>query len=531
MANLYSYEPERNLNKRIKIDLQNIPETQKVFFHEIKDDTNNQQSECIENILNILNYTERSVNLITGEAGTGKSYILPLIIKRFKYQASYIAFSNALINKMGKYPNTFVQTDATFFMDLFNLNFFTNKNFWFDKEKKEIDIKNKILKIKSCKYKLLIIDEVFLLPFHEILAFYMLSKHLNIHIIFIGDPFQLGPIVRTVRQKVNLFDLLKENVTKHYHLEENMRQLGDKKFHEKIMGFKKLLLNHKCPTKITFEMKFYLFEKFITKFGSKTDYKALFLSSFHRQNLQRVEQMSLNTQGVKMPFRDENNNFLMVGDRLESEKKSLSLKFPGYVWLCEGLNYFYRDKSYILKKFDNEVVTLQDDQGVIKEITPVPISRSFLHEEHLTVLRERKEKIYQFPLQHNIVTLHKLQGSTIETNVAELNIDTDSANGLYVGLSRFTSEKQINKFYTENLTDLVFTKKMNDEYFYKNVCSADFNEKFFDGKNFDILIDVNKFEKSSNKVKIKRSFYEKYSTKTNEIAFLDLFLKSLWKEY
>ena len=99
-------------------------------------------------------------------------------------------------------------------------------------------------------------------------------------------------------------------------------------------------------------------------------------------------------------------------------------------------------------------------------------------------------------------TYYFIQGLTFSTQNVCLDIDSETANSLYVGISRVTQLKQIVEIESKELLNMLYTEYKNDKYFYKLYKpSSDLIDhlKYFSGNRFYKFDDSNlKFREVSN---------------------------------
>jgi hypothetical protein len=163
------------------------------------------------------------------------------------------------------------------------------------------------------------------------------------------------------------------------------------------------------------------------------------------------------------------------------EENVAAHKFHHFLLLIRCACYLYTDTSSLEKRIvkfigskPNVTIMVRDMSSKrFIELSRTPINESFVHPDQIVLLKQLSEGsgLYQFPLKFYALTYHVAQGLTISVDALELNIDGQTLNSIYVGLTRIQSEEQLRKIHSFELLNFMLTDYFNDEYYYK-ICSA-----------------------------------------------------------
>lgn len=528
---LQSYVKDKELINEIKKDYKyyfdhvwiNNPIKIKIILNSLNEDQKNAYFGIFKNLSN----DAGSISCVDAGPGTGKTFLTACILMSYVKSSSYIVYTNKLSDIMsGVYYDGVSQTCCKFLMNLLKSNYIKIKNLWNVKEKTLIE-KCEEIEILAKEHKpfhsLYIMDENSVVSPFFIYFMYCLYHYHKIHLLFIGDRYQQIPINNTRYHNTTNFELL-EIVSQIFKLNINIRQNEDVYFVNIINNFLNYIKT-KVTMTMTFDIKYYFYDLLQDKFNTKEDFKSLYFAQYHinlKDRLLRYEQYLdyNNIHYVKSYITFKNKNFSIKNDELK--------KFRPYIILNIGSKYIYSPNSNIA-----EIVTLKEiNKNYIKVycekmkrlimVRKISLNTYFVSDQLIAKLTQLKlSSAYQYPLKELIYTYHAAQGLTISNLNIELNMDCRKINSFYVGITRICKLDQLIKIHTKDLLSLAYTKKQNDEYFYKinkypeNISML----KFKDCRN------INNFENSKSNVKIKKIHYKinkKISNDTELMKYLKL---------
>lgn len=145
------------------------------------------QQKALDTLLEFLHNGSAKVALLQGKPGTGKTFVLKELLKKYKYRAVCTAPTNKATKVLADMlTSDSYKPDCCTIFKLLNLTMSS------DGEVKELKIPNKEVDIS--RFSLVIIDEAFMInsQLKEVLDD-VLDKQ-NIKLLFIGDEYQLPPI-------------------------------------------------------------------------------------------------------------------------------------------------------------------------------------------------------------------------------------------------------------------------------------------------------------------------------------------------
>lgn len=145
------------------------------------------QQVALDTLLEFLHNSKAKVALLQGKPGTGKTFVLKELLKRYKYRAVCTAPTNKATKVLADMltSNTYKPDCCTIFK-LLNLTMSS------DGEVKELKIPNKEVDIS--RFSLVIIDEAFMINSQLKAVLDEVIDNQNIKLLFIGDEYQLPPI-------------------------------------------------------------------------------------------------------------------------------------------------------------------------------------------------------------------------------------------------------------------------------------------------------------------------------------------------
>lgn len=430
-----------------------------------------------------------SASCIDASPGTGKTFLIALLLLSFKHPIHYLVYTKKLVKQMSMlHHDGKTETCCKFLMHVLDINYFKAKNIWtccvnstyltLEEKCKEVLCYIKNIDKSKVYCNVYILDEDSVISPWFIFFLYMFAKYMNVHVLFIGDKYQQSSINKTIYHNAcnfTLINALSQNNT--YFLTNRVRQNDDaayKTILETITNIFKENDNNK-ERLMTFDIKFKLYMLLKDHFFIKENFSATFISQYHRNIKNRLLRYkkyleNKNMSFSKMPFCQKRKNiFKAIDQKLSNDK------FMPYLLLVLDTKYIYCPNNgetvytTILRKITTSylICDILELQRTVK-IQRVLIQPTFMAEEHISWLHEHIHgAIYQFPLKYNVSTYHAAQGLTLTIKQIELDLDASTLNSFYVGLTRVTQQKQIGRIHTTELINFVFTEKQNDEFFYR----------------------------------------------------------------
>ena len=464
------------------------------------------QKNAFLDISNNLSNANGSISSIDAGPGTGKTFLTACLLMSYKNVSTYMVYTNKLSELMnGIFFDGVSTTCCKFLMRVLKVNYLVVKYMWNLKDCKTLEEKCQELEIlaKSCKplSKLYIVDENSVMSPFFIYFMYCLYKYHKIHLIFIGDQYQQLPINSTKYHRESNFEILKI-VSNVYKLNINIRQHKDVYFINILQTFLQQFTNL-TDKKMTFHIKFIIYEKLFSKFHTADNFEAMFFAQHHLVLKNRLLKYEKHLLNAHVPFtrayiRCKKNDGIVNDENIR--------KFRSYIILVIGTIYIYSPNTLI----SNPVMLKEIQSKHLKVfcittqrflyIKRVPVNIHFISEQLLSELNQKYSSCVQFPLRELVSTYHAAQGLTIANDKIELDLDCQYISSFYVGLTRIQELSQLSKIHSNDLLNLTYTKKQNDEFYYKI-------NNYVKPLTFITCNNTHTFETLKKNVKIKRLCY------------------------
>lgn len=244
--------------------------------------------------------------------GTGKTFLISALAQVLspKWSTQYIVYTKNLSLDLADVKCLNTMTCCKFLMRTLQIPFSTACNLWnlkLDKFCDDLDENSFItntyilfwvvrtiwshLQRSVCKF--LIIDEYTVLSPWFIVALLLVAKLYNFPILFIGDQFQQNSMNKSVHHQFNNYLLLRRLLppAQLLTMSISMRQSADMQFQLKIAQITNMLqqLSRGNDLRLSYDLKYKIFELFIDKFLLLEDYSALYLAQYHRLIKQRLK--------------------------------------------------------------------------------------------------------------------------------------------------------------------------------------------------------------------------------------------------
>lgn len=449
--------------------------------------------------------TSSYILLLDAPPGTGKSTIIMVLAATLKNPLCYMVYNRNLANLANSY-NIITYTCCRFIMKHFKKHYMEAINFFhrpgFLHELLEY-IVNEVDNMKSelLTFNVLVLDEYTIVHPLFIIMMYLIAIKYKKNIIFVGDKNQQSSISRSKYHSKSNFSLAQVMSDKIIIFKEQLR-IDDIHYNVKIQKIRAIVDGYNDNVRMNFHYLYLLFQLFEEKFYLKENINNIYFSQFHRNIKQRITKLMKLPECTCIPF------FYLVPTAHELRKHELppSNKFmnvlplvPHYIYLytdnfnskheVEFLNY-YKGRITVKRLDINDNIVL--DYEPINAKTP----RSYTDQERLYLQNDQPHTIYQFPIKPMCLTYHAVQGQTISGFNVELDLDANTFNAIYVGLTRVRHGNQLRKLHTTQFLNLVLTHHMNDEYFYKanSTYILNYIKNLILNKPNDIVLDKNKFQ-------------------------------------
>ncbi len=400
---------------------------------------------------------------LTGGAGVGKSYTTLKVIDNFK--------------KMGKnvvsLGSTGVSAVAVNGMTVHSFFVFGIANSLEELEMGDKRSKHRLVELKKIisNTDLIVIDEISMISANliDMIAYRLDSMNFSGKILFVGDFFQLSPIVKYVKYKENvgLFDsllfafessswqnfapitveLTKMHRTHDMHFTKILSKIRKGEVDTQVIEYIKLLQQNTALENST-----YLFGK-----------------NEHVEKMNRDKLAELSSPAVTLIA--QNSSIKNVHEsKVANWKKSLpvsdtlTLKVGAPVLFCVNKRDLYANgERGIIKEISAKAVIVEKDDSFVRVEPHVFELVEFRADNDGKLKSVTLATMSQFPLKlAYAITIHKSQGMSIDNLVCNVdNIFTPSQ--FYVALSRATNPKTLKVDYNGN----------NLEYYLKRVISVD----------------------------------------------------------
>ncbi len=486
-----------------------------------------EQHDVLCNIYTQLANEDGSLTCIDAPPGTGKTFLISCLLTTYKNKSTYLVYTNKLKELMSRlYFNGRSENCCKFLMSMLDINYFKAKNLWNLKEHtleekcKEIEMLAEKTKPDSDLY---ILDEDSVVSPFFIFFMYCLYKIKKVHVVFIGDKFQQISInASKYHNRVN-FDLI-QHFSKVYTLHTKVRQMNDAKFIERLDKFVNMF-EVGCTNKMTFDKKYIIYNMFEDNFHMKENFDAMYFAQYHVELKKRNGRYENYLKEKNIPY---TKAYFHTSKNVVMDKLNLR-KFNTHINLIIGNFYVFapdRTRTFIVRLLEignNNLKVMNMDLDREQIVRRKVLSPSFVSEQLLTHLQNLGHGgLVQYPLKPMISTYHAAQGLTIQQTLIELNLDCSTLNSFYVGITRIRSLTQLSKIHTTELFNLFYTKRQNDEYYYRVV---NFPESI-DKLEFSFCENVNIFESCKTRnLKIHKNKYVKNKNINAEPTELMAYIK------
>lgn len=440
------------------------------------------------------------VGVIDADPGTGKTFFVASFATTFSSRVIYMVYNGRLVNNINGFHNMEAMSNCSFLMRTLKANYFSAIGMFMEKKR---PLKTMLLYVESLAAKSIIPEDVKCIIIDEytvcspwlIVFLCLLARKKNLIVLFVGNFKQLNTIETARYIRCNNYMLALNLADDNWSLKELLRQEDDLSFKVLLNDITKIYDQYPKykEIKMNFSILYVLYEHLRSKFLTTPDHmNNIYLSSFHRQITLRLKHLEEIMKNKNIPFMQSRFYYSIVGSEVSEFSicpSIIDLKFPQYVLLSVGLQYFYalnKDEQRLVYLTDISVyrngspkaIHVEDVQT--KEVFVVRrelCNTLVFHKEHLKWFEKHldsfhqqsglKFHIYQFPLRNFTSTYHAVQGFTFpSTTKVDMNCDGDVFNSIYVGLTRIKTLNQLVFLETEKLMSLLVTEYKNDKYFY-----------------------------------------------------------------
>lgn len=432
--------------------------------------------------------------------GTGKTFVMSSLAQTLTFDLTAIVYQRILREKLRESGILNTETCCKYLIDHLESNYKTvTKEIFKDEysiEKMAYKMYRTILKLRKTD-SLLIVDEYTVLSPWIIVCLMIGSLRLKFNIIFTGDKNQHNAISKSIFHNQSNYTILEFLCDYSLSLDEQMR-ITDNVYNTRITEIKrKLNLKSALSTvPLTFDIVFYLFYTFKPKyFAEERLLDIIYMTQYHKNIKKRIYKIEAYCNKIGKPFyripfqtidRVEeiagknalfgDNIPVLLGGGQDLFIEEDHPKFLDYFLIIPGVKYNWVGLDHqtlvtvVNVEADSIIVQSCDEACHTFVLRREKVLKNSLPEEYYRWLKSNvnlKSSIYQFPLRILCTTYHAAQGLTLNNDIVELDVDTMTANSIYVGLSRVRQNEQIHALRTKHLTSLMFTLYMNDEYYYK----------------------------------------------------------------
>lgn len=440
-----------------------------------------QQKEMFIKIHKKLQEPEGSFTIIDAGPGTGKTFLIAMILLSYNEDILYQVYSKRLMNILNVIQfNGSSKTCCKSLMDMLNIKYFESKYLWscsnisFKEKCQSLYKKVETINQDELVYSLYILDEDSVVSPWHIYFLYCIGKVYNKHVIFMGDQYQQNSISKTMHHNQCNYSLICSiKDVEILNLTERIRQQNDVEFIN-ILEKISLLFKSYCRNieiKMDFDLKYKIFNLLYKHFVVKENFDSLFMSQYHqilKLRMVRYEKY-LNTNNI--PYKLA-SFMTKVKDKFIPAKIKENGKFIADIMLVKGKKYIYNPSIEIQHMIEfigydetkNYLIAKNLNTREIIRIFRIKIQPFFIPEEYMETL---PSGIYQFPIKPLISTYHSAQGLTISNETIELDLDCSTLNSFYVGITRIVMQKQLVKIHTKELLSFIITLQKNDEYYYR----------------------------------------------------------------
>lgn len=483
-----------------------------IIYHSLT----SQQQQLFLSVHKKLQLEEASFTVIDAGPGTGKTFLISLIILSCRHDALYMVYSKRLMNIIDQLNfSGSSKTCCKFVMDIFKIKYFDAKFLWSCHtatfREKCVQIYTMVLKIKpeDRDEQLYILDEDSIVSPWYIFFLYIFAKIYNKHVIFIGDRYQQNSITKTFHHNECNYSLIRsiQGIT-NVVLTERVRQKKDLAFINVLEKINCIFQDVDTEVKMTFDVKFTILNLLYSHFILEETFDGMYFSQFHVMLKARLDRY----EGY---LKEKSIKYDKVGFCKRVKNKYVpytnkSKKYIDYILLVVGEDYVYIPNNVSqyrvqLIRVEPDVLTIKNyDTFEILQIRRISLHAFLVAEEFIAIL---PPGLFQFPLKNLTSTYHAAQGLTIGVGKIDLDLDASTLNSFYVGITRIVAKAQLLKIHTSELINLLITLQKNDEYYYR-VCrlsphflkSLDFTET----RSLDVFSGVNIYQN----IKIRRDKFK-----------------------
>lgn len=439
------------------------------------------QQEIFINIHKSLQNPAGSFNVVDAGPGTGKTFLIAMLLLSYSEDVLYMVYSKRLMNILNVIQfNGDAKTCCKSLMDMLNIKYYDAKYLWsctnstFQEKCSNIYKKVENITNTELMYSLYILDEDSVVSPWHIYFLFCLGSLYNKHVLFMGDRYQQNSINKTNYHNQSNYSLICSIKNIHVlNLHERIRQQTDVEFINILENISNIFksYNLNVEIKFNFALKYKIFNLLCKHFILKENFDTLFISQYHQEikkRLCRYEKYIIDNKisYTRAPF------MLKIKDKFIKAEIKENVKFLNYIVLVKNKRYIYNPTAefqYIIELIDfdeekNYIIAKNLNNLEIIKIHRIRIQSFFIPEEYLVLL---PVGLYQFPIKPLISTYHGAQGLTIHNDNIELDLDCSTLNSFYVGITRITERKQLQKIHTKDLSSLIITLTKNDDYYYR----------------------------------------------------------------
>lgn len=432
---------------------------------------------------------------IDSPPGTGKSFLICALSATLSSAPQVLVYQRALVSRLQSLSHVSALTCCKWLMVATGTTFEVAKILFDDKPtiyEMLVDVYALIYRFPQQR-SLVVLDEYTVVSPWFLLTLLVAGKVHNFNVICTGDKDQHNAIQKSVYHNRTNHAVVEHLVDHHMKLDKQMR-ISDKVYNSFIVEYKEKMNvdNSLDSVPNTFANLYYLFTKFMRKFFVKEKLLGVvYMSQFHSKLKARQIRIMQHLDGgggggryYTVPFKHGKHGDELVDLQVPDSNR----KFLPYLLLIVGQRYIWTTENdrfvvTLLWVSESSVVVECLEEGAKIASGAVAVAPhqyalcrvSLTHKWH-NVPDEHFEwllgfttykSLWQYPLRYYCSTYCAAQGLTFNDEIVELDLDTITANSIYVGLSRVTKDSQIYAMRTKHLASLMYTWYKNDAYYYK----------------------------------------------------------------
>ncbi|MCJ7482387.1 MAG: hypothetical protein MUO31_05415 [Thermodesulfovibrionales bacterium] len=439
--------------------------------------------------------------------GAGKTFTLSAFAITYKDIIAASVYKTELASIMSRIRTISASISVKkLTMRMFRVSFFQAFNKYTpDTEEVDILIRLLLLVRQSCfvklpAFKTLIIDEFTVIGPELLIAIYLVGRYYGINVVFSGDSQQQtaiekSPMHMCFGRSVSNSYLLRHLAPISLHLRKVMR-CSDVDYNQILDDYRQMIKKYGYgDTRLGFSMEYELFKNLRRNYHMPPNIDACYLAAWHqslrRRTIDLVQHLTVTETTFFVSkyygkYTDKSNITRLVPIPNESPKFFMGLVLiPGDFYIYTGSDCISLGRVQLISvlvndKGDPESVTIRHPShpGKTFMLGKVTLKQTSILKTLEDAIRLESvfidngcDGIVQFPLlTTRVSTFHNAQGLTIVGDV-ELNFDNAQCESIYVGLSRITSGKHLQKIHSSRTYSLeithLFEKLCGDtEFFY-----------------------------------------------------------------